>query len=259
MLRRLLQCRAAVVATIAQSSYCHDEEHNLSHEEWDTLNQLCRFLEPFEEATDRFQAQRYPTLGYVSRIICNLFKSLRGQRAPKTWLLLVDYWSEVPAVVTEPTWASLSLPVQDLRAFIRDDLQRRWDPLSDEPDLLLGIGAAVHPGHKGLEWLPAPAVDCIWDAVLGEMCNVAGVQAEDEQQPQPAAQAPEHKGEGEEPQQKRARRSVLWDDDEDLPAAPALAPAAGPVHCTGESRPGGGAAALPRCSPHRVQVCKVQR
>ena len=46
-------------------------------------------------------------------------------------------------------WNNLPKIVQEVGGFILQDLLRRWDPA----DLLLGMGAITHPGHKGLSWL----------------------------------------------------------------------------------------------------------
>ncbi len=219
---------------VYRSEYRDDAEMNLTHDEWDSLNQLCRFLAPFQRATDFFQGQRYPTLGGVSRYICQLYKFLQAAKAPRHWLLTVDQTVPEPNPLPgSPLWSSLCAEVQEMRNFIRDDLQQRWDPLSEEPDLLLGVAAATHPGHKTLDWLPAAAQDVIWVSVRQEMYNVAGLELEPAQEPaHMEVDEEEQKGADlEEKEQSAAKRQkvdhdLLWGNAEDEDAVAPVLPAA---------------------------------
>ena len=76
------------------------------------------------------------TLGCVSRYITTLVDGLQGT-TPPMHLQLGTRWNNLPKIV------------QEVRGFIFQDMLQCWDPA----DLLLGMGAITHPGHKGLSWL----------------------------------------------------------------------------------------------------------
>ena len=59
--------------------------------------------------------------------------------------------------------------MQNVRSFILKDMRARWDPT----DILLGMGAITHPGHKSLSWLNATNKQTIIDQLRSEMFAIS--------------------------------------------------------------------------------------
>ena len=66
--------------------------------------------------------------------------------------------------------------IQDVRSFIFRDMSSRWDPA----DLLLGMGAITHPGHKSLSWLNVRQKDVIVHQLRTEMRNISAANDKEE-------------------------------------------------------------------------------
>ena len=91
--------------------------------------------------------------------------------------------------------------VQEVRSFIlKGYMLARWDP----PDLLLGMGALVHPRHKSLPWLNTADKKRIVCRMHTEMINtVSGLNiAADE----------EEAGDPKKPALKRRFQSTVWSE-----------------------------------------------
>jgi hypothetical protein len=256
LLERMVEVEAAVRHSLANSQYANDATVTPTDADWAAAHQLCRFLQPFQEATDFLQGEHYPTLGGVSRYLYRLYHQLSQEKAPSAWripqpvtksLKLEDESAPPP----RPRWSDCAVVVQELRGFIAGDMNTRWLLDAVEPDVLLGVAAAVHPGHKSLSWLSPHARDAIHSAVRVECFNVADMPVDPDPAPAPApapavapaaapapapAAAPEQNAGKEEaaaePAAKRQKAaSLLWaeesddDGDQPMPAAPPVAPA----------------------------------
>ena len=71
------------------------------------------------------------------------------------------------------------------QVFILQDKLQRWD----SADLLLGMGAITHPGHKSLSWLNRTNRQTIISQLQTEMMNIAEENEEDEADEPPAKKA----------------------------------------------------------------------
>ena len=160
MLQRCVLLQKHITNVLAESKYAHLVP---SADEWLAAEKLCSLLEPFQIATDFLQGEKYPTLGGVSTYITTLVDGLQGTTPPVHWQLGTR-WNNLPKVV------------QEVRGFLLQDMRRRWDPT----DLLLGMGAITHPGHKSLSWLNRSNRQTIFSQLRTEMMNVVQKDEADE-------------------------------------------------------------------------------
>eukprot|EP00731_Ephydatia_muelleri_P001200 Em0001g1200a len=160
MLQRCVLLQKHITNVLAESKYAHLVP---SADEWLAAEKLCSLLKPFQIATDFLQGEKYPTLGGVSRYITTLVDGLQGTTPPVHWQLGTR-WNNLPKVV------------QEVRGFILQDMRRRWDPT----DLLFGMGAITHPGHKSLSWLNRSNRQTIFSQLRTEMMNVVQKDEADE-------------------------------------------------------------------------------
>ena len=123
---------------------------------------------------NRFSAGRKVSyfIGCVSRYITTLVDGLQGTMPPVHWQLGTR-WNNLPKIV------------QEVRCFILQDMLQRWD----SADLLLGMGAIIHPGHKSLSWLNRTNRQTIISQLQTEMMNIAEENEEDEADEPPAKKA----------------------------------------------------------------------
>ena len=152
MLQRCVLLKEAINHVLLESKYA-----NLipTSEQWLAAEKLCVFLKPFQIATDFLQGEKYPTLGCVSRYITTLLDGLQSHSPPIHWQL-------------QSSWGNLPSVVQNIRSFILKDMRARWDPT----DILLGMGAITHPGHKSLSW-NATNKQTIIDQLRSEMFAIS--------------------------------------------------------------------------------------
>ena len=156
---------------MAESKYAHLVP---SPEQWLAAEKLCALLKPFQIATDFLQGEKYPTctLGCVFRYITILVYGLQGAMLPVHWQLGTR-WNNLPKIV------------QEVRGFILQDMLQRWD----SADLLLGMGAITHPGHKSLSWLNCTNRQTIISQLQNEMMNIAEENKENEADEPPTKKA----------------------------------------------------------------------
>ena len=127
----------------------------------------------------------------VSRMITTLKKALKGTSPPDHWQLGSQNWNSLPTVI------------QDVRSFILRDMSSRWNPA----DLLLGMGAITHPGHKCLSWLNVGQNDVIVQQLRTEMRNISAANDKEDES---------HESEEEEPAPAPKQCNVEEDDTFDV-------------------------------------------
>eukprot|EP00731_Ephydatia_muelleri_P025579 Em0017g662a len=164
-----------ITHVLAESKYAHLVP---SPEQWLAAEKLCALLKPFQIATDFLQGEKYPTLGCVSRYITTLVGGLQGTMPPVHWQLGTR-WNNLPKIVLVARASKL------VRCFILQDMLQRWD----SADLLLGMGAITHPGHKSLSWLNCTNRQTIISQLQTEMMNITEENEEDEADEPPAKKA----------------------------------------------------------------------
>ena len=157
MLQRCVLLKEAINHVLQESKYANSIP---TSELWLAAEKLCVFLKPFQIVTDFLQGEKYglkyPTLGCVSRYITTLLDGLQSHSPPIHWQL-------------QSSWGNLPSVVQNVRSSILKDMRARWDPT----DILLGMGAITHPGHKSLSWLNATNKQTIIDQLCSEMFAIS--------------------------------------------------------------------------------------
>ena len=174
-LQRCVLLQKHITHVLAESKYAHLVP---SPEQWLAAEKLCALLKPFQIATDFLQGEKYPTLGCVSRYITTLVGGLQGTMPPVHWQLGTR-WNNLPKIVLVARASKL------VRCFILQDMLQRWD----SADLLLGMGAITHPGHKSLSWLNCTNRQTIISQLQTEMMNITEENEEDEADEPPAKKA----------------------------------------------------------------------
>jgi len=78
MIERLREQQATVTAVLHNHRDLVHLEHSPS--EWRLLEDLCKVLEPFKDATTYLSASRYPTLSILGPVLDKILKKLKIQK-----------------------------------------------------------------------------------------------------------------------------------------------------------------------------------
>jgi hypothetical protein len=160
MLRRCYKLRHAIDFVLLNHPAVEEQEDDKitapDVADWKAISELCRYLKPFQVATDQFQGQVYPTLGCVSPYISWLHTCISGAQSLPNWRMTIPYpdddkLQEAASVAADSVlWTELSTPLRDLHEFVCADLIRRWKDVLDSP--LMGLASLLHPSWKHLAW-----------------------------------------------------------------------------------------------------------